>query len=592
VILAGVFAPRGPALADTNITGNITADTTWTTASSTFVIQNDISINSGVTLTIDPGVTVKFKATSTTLYVYGTLSAIGTASSSIYFTSYKDDSVGGDTDGVSAPTQAGNWDTIYITSTGTVNLGYSSVRYGGSSSGPAIYNYGGTLDVQNSVIATTTQYGIWHSDGATTIATSTFNGNGKYGVYAYPSDGDVSITGSTFYDNATAAGYFGFGSGLTLSNSGNANSATGAGKRGFVMTGTVNTNTTWQADGLPYIISGGLYVDYGNTLTINPGTVVKFENSSANIQVGGTLTATQGANPAIVNIVYFTSIKDDTVGGDTDASATTTPASGDWGYISTGSGAITLEHSFVGYGGNSSYYGNLYNNGGTINISTSTISNAKYNGIYHAYGTTNVRQSVFRNNESMAFKNTTYSTSTAINNYWGNVSGPYNAKYNPSGTGNAVSDYVSFIPWLGMSTTTDKSIAAVNGIQLRWATTSPLLYESEWDNAVSKWNELTPIILSEATSTVDLTVEEEDLPEEAWTGRYYFNDDYGLTIGLNKPKLAGRDFNQIQHTCMHELGHSLGLLHSYWENIMYLRNTYQVIFGPQDTVDYHSLWGY
>jgi hypothetical protein len=36
----------------------------------------------------------------------------------------------------------------------------------------------------------------------------------------------------------------------------------------------------------------------------------------------------------------------------------------------------------------------------------------------------------------------------------------------------------------------------------------------------------------------------------------------------------------------------LGLLHSYWENIMYLRNTYQVIFGPQDTTDYHSLWGY
>lgn len=36
----------------------------------------------------------------------------------------------------------------------------------------------------------------------------------------------------------------------------------------------------------------------------------------------------------------------------------------------------------------------------------------------------------------------------ATNNWWGSASGPYHATLNPSGTGNDVSDYVDFTPWL------------------------------------------------------------------------------------------------------------------------------------------------
>jgi hypothetical protein len=40
-------------------------------------------------------------------------------------------------------------------------------------------------------------------------------------------------------------------------------------------------------------------------------------------------------------------------------------------------------------------------------------------------------------------------TTTATLNYWGGATtGPFNAKYNPGGTGNAVSDFVNFIPFL------------------------------------------------------------------------------------------------------------------------------------------------
>ena len=41
-----------------------------------------------------------------------------------------------------------------------------------------------------------------------------------------------------------------------------------------------------------------------------------------------------------------------------------------------------------------------------------------------------------------------YSRVNAANNWWGNVSGPYHHIKNPNGTGDNVSDYVDFEPWL------------------------------------------------------------------------------------------------------------------------------------------------
>jgi hypothetical protein len=72
------------AQADTYVSsGTIYADTTWTRADSPYTLTGDVTINNGVTLTIQSGVTVNFG--SYKIYVNGILNAQGTSASKIVF---------------------------------------------------------------------------------------------------------------------------------------------------------------------------------------------------------------------------------------------------------------------------------------------------------------------------------------------------------------------------------------------------------------------------------------------------------------------------------------------------------------------------
>lgn len=73
------------ALAQT-FSGTLTGNTTWTAASSPIQVTGNLLVPSGVTLTIQPGVTVQFAA-GVVLRVDGTLVARGTAAAGIVFTS-------------------------------------------------------------------------------------------------------------------------------------------------------------------------------------------------------------------------------------------------------------------------------------------------------------------------------------------------------------------------------------------------------------------------------------------------------------------------------------------------------------------------
>ena len=93
--------------------------------------------------------------------------------------------------------------------------------------------------------------------------------------------------------------------------------------------GAITSNQTWTSNEVN-VIDGTLGVAAGVTLTIKPGAVVKFA-PGANLQVvlqsGATLNAPATAGQPII----FTSLADDTAGGDTNLDGDKSlPEPGDW----------------------------------------------------------------------------------------------------------------------------------------------------------------------------------------------------------------------------------------------------------------------
>ena len=119
--------PDGPA---TDVGGTITTNTTWTLAGSPYVVTSSVTVVDGVTLTIQPGVTVVMNP-YTALAAEGVLQAAGTAVAPITFTA-------------ATPGATGEWYYLQIGG-GNANdsdasqLSYVTIEGGGVGGNPALY---------------------------------------------------------------------------------------------------------------------------------------------------------------------------------------------------------------------------------------------------------------------------------------------------------------------------------------------------------------------------------------------------------------------------------------------------------------------
>jgi RHS repeat-associated protein len=167
--------------------------------------------------------------------------------------------------------------------------------------------------------------------------------------------------------------------------------------------GTVASSQTWLGTFLHHV-TGDVVVPSGVTLTIQPGAVVKLNNDkSIVVQSGGRLEA----NGTLGLPIIFTSIKDDTVGGDTNGDGDqTTPAGGDWHWILLDSGAAQFNYCQVRYGGGPEAGGwgppggpgkaSLKTQGGaSLVFSNSVMADSYYDGILSWGGPVKVANSIF-----------------------------------------------------------------------------------------------------------------------------------------------------------------------------------------------------
>ena len=341
--------------------GTVGADQTWaSTPDFPIVVLSTVTVNNNVRLTIEPGTVVKFDITGQ-LSVNGVLDATGTDGDWVVFTSLKDDAYGGDTNGDGSATTptAGDWRGIYLygysTNQGIGEFDHCLFRYGGNTNGSAdanVYFYqSDSGQMADCISEHSAKYGVRISTCSPQITDSEFLYSEDSGLYLSGA-GTPTITGNNFTGNKH------YGATVLLSSmnpviSGN----TGSGNlqaNGLVFSGTVGADQTWASTpDFPIVVLSTVTVNNNVRLTIEPGTVVKFD-ITGQLSVNGVLDATGTDGDWVV----FTSLKDDAYGGDTngDGSATT-PTAGDWrgiylyGY-STNQGIGEFDHCLFRYGGN------------------------------------------------------------------------------------------------------------------------------------------------------------------------------------------------------------------------------------------------
>ena len=502
LLLCPLFFTR----ADTFVAGPLISDTTWGPDAGTYILIGEVFIPKGVTLTIEPGTIIKSRpGGSAVITVEGTLSALGTSSERIYFTSLYDDEIGGDTD-LSGPTTGGirEWQGIYFRQGSIGNLDNIILKHAGYGGGigfgnfTALENNGGKVFINNSDFERNSSLVIVNNSGGTlSLENSKIDG----GTRGFSMDSGVAVINQNIFKNNQQA--IDIRDGVLNLNRNNFidNGKTGSVQvdvefyhednvssdkslRGYSTSGVISRDTLWHTRDLPIIIEGGFVeVAPGSTLTIEKGSVIKMGDifGTGSISILGNLIA-EGTE---TEKIFFTSIKDDAVAGDTNADADiTTPTPKNWGAIYLENGATASFKNVVvrygGYSANGEYIpgvsAGLYNRGASLSIRNSSIVSNSSSGLFQDAGTSNIHRVEFANTHiGIQFRGGNISVSNssfyghldhgirtemvdlvftnppvkASYNWWGDISGPsLTATSTPSGSGEKLGANVSFEPWL------------------------------------------------------------------------------------------------------------------------------------------------
>jgi len=327
---------------------------TFTYLGSPYIIRNTLYVLEGKTLKIEPGVTIKF-VPRWGAEIRGTLEAVGKEGKEIIFTANSD----------------GYWSGIKFKNHQPENQITSRLEHIKIEKARICLNMDctrttmlsvdqATISLKNSVLESDnwSKIAIYLNNSSSTLENIVFS---KFNISIHIQGGSQKIKNCSFFENSSGI-HIAYGSntkieGNTFRNNGtpiylNAASSFFEGNivednilDGISVGAGYLPTTTWQAD-LPYILEKGA-VAPNSILTLEPGTIVKFKNGGG-MEIYGKIIA-QGTS---AQQIIFTSLKDDSYGGDTNNDATTTqPARGSWRNIRFRSSDSVLDNVIIKYGG-------------------------------------------------------------------------------------------------------------------------------------------------------------------------------------------------------------------------------------------------
>lgn len=248
------------AVADTHVSGEIETDTNWDLAGSPYIVKNDIHLVGNATLTINPGVEVRFDPgmnlwLGSRMKGAGTLVAQGTEDNKIRFTT----NVSGN--------PWGNIGFSVETGEGTI-IRHAIIENGGSRGQMILFDAAADVTIENSTIRNSYQDAVHFygyavvATGAPTLRENHYEDNGEYPFRITISQGHHAI--------AAIDG---------------SNTFTGNGdNRIYYEGGTLTADTVMKNPGIPYYLASYLNLDNA-TLTIEPGTELQF-SARGSLMVG------------------------------------------------------------------------------------------------------------------------------------------------------------------------------------------------------------------------------------------------------------------------------------------------------------------
>lgn len=191
--------------------GTIFADMTLTRDGSPYILDHNVRVLPGVTLTIEPGVEIQFTGNNT-FWVDGELEALGTEAEPITFTSGR------------ATPSPGNWHGIYFHEDAIGTISHCQIEYAYR----GVSCFRSSPNILDSTIQNCSNAGIYLDESSSVIENNTFQNNSSYAVSLYQSSPRITgnflsenqggifiadssfptINGNSIFNNSNGADYF------------------------------------------------------------------------------------------------------------------------------------------------------------------------------------------------------------------------------------------------------------------------------------------------------------------------------------------------------------------------------------------------